>query len=58
MFVRWFFLVGGVAFLVTALWLRERPGEDNGVMALTFALMGLFWAGPQVVLMAAKKWRA
>ena len=57
MLVRWFFLVGGVAFLVVALWLRERPGEDNAAMALTFALMGFFWAGPQIVLMAAKKWR-
>jgi hypothetical protein len=57
-FVRWFFLVGGVAFLMVALWLRELPGEDKDAMAMTFALIGFFWAGPQVVLMAAKKWRA
>lgn len=57
MFVRWFFLVGGVAFLLAALWVRERAGEGNDAMALTFALMGVFWAGPQVVLMAAKKRR-
>jgi len=56
-FVRWFFLIGGVAFLVAALWVRERPGDGNDATALTFALMGLFWAGPQVALMAAKKWR-
>jgi hypothetical protein len=54
-FVRWFFLVGGIAFLVAALWVRERSGSD--AIALTFALMGFFWAGPQIALMAAKKWR-
>ena len=58
MFVRWFLLVGGIAFLVAALWARERSGHGSDAIALTFALMGLFWAGPQIVLMAAKKWRA
>ena len=58
MFVRWFFLVGGIAFLAAALWVRERPGDGSDAIALTFALMGLFWAGPQVVLMAAEKWRS
>ena len=57
-FVRWFFLLGGLAFLVLALWMRERSGETSDAMALTFGLMGLFWAGPQIVLMTVKKWRA
>jgi len=56
--VRWFFLVGGVAFLLAALWARERSGEGNDATALMFGLMGIFWAGPQVVLMATKKWRS
>ena len=58
MFVRWFFLVGGVAFLVAALFLRERSGDANDAMAMTFALMGFFWAGPQIVPMAGRKWRS
>ena len=58
MFVRWFFLVGGVAFLMAALWVRERPGEGNDAIALTFALMGFFWAGPQLVLMAGRRRRS
>ncbi len=58
MFVRWFFLVGGVLFLLVALYLRDRPGEGAQAVALTFGLMGIFWAVPQLVIMAAQKWRA
>jgi hypothetical protein len=57
-FVRWFFLVGGVLFLLVALYLRDRPGEGAQAVALTFGLMGFFWAVPQLVIMAAQKWRA
>lgn len=58
MFARWFFLVGGIVFLLLALWVRERSGEGSDAIALTFGLMGIFWAGPQIILMTAKKWRA
>ena len=57
-FVRWFFLVGGFVFLLVALYLRERPGEAAGIAALTFGLIGFFWAVPQLVLMAVQKWRS
>jgi hypothetical protein len=56
-FVRWFFLLGGVAFLLVALFVRERPGEGADAVALTFGLMGFFWAVPQLIIMAARKWR-
>lgn len=54
MFVRWFFLVGGILFLLAALYVRERPGEASDAMALTFGLMGIFWAGPQLILLARR----
>jgi hypothetical protein len=56
--VRWFFLVGGFAFMLAALYLRERPSEAAHITALTFGLIGFFWTVPQLVLMASKKWRA
>jgi hypothetical protein len=57
-FVRWFFIVGGIAFLVAALYLRERPGENASSIALTLGLIGFFWAGPQLLMMAVKRWRS
>ena len=58
MFVRWFFLGGGIAFLLVALFLRDRPGEGHQAVSLTFGLIGFFWVVPQLVIMAAQKWRA
>ena len=57
-FVRWFFILGGMAFMLAALYLRERPGEESGAIALTLGLMGLFWAAPQLVIMAVQKWKS
>jgi hypothetical protein len=56
-FVRWFFIIGGVAFLLVALYLRERPGESAQSVALTFGLIGFFWLAPQLAIMAVQKWR-
>lgn len=58
MFVRWFFIVGGIAFMLAALYLRERPGEQAGAIAGTLGLMGFFWAGPQLAIMAFQKRRS
>jgi hypothetical protein len=57
-FVRWFFLVGGTAFLLLSLYLRERPGEAAGIVALTFGLIGFFWVVPQLMIIAVQKWRS
>jgi hypothetical protein len=56
-FVRWFFLIGGAAFLLVALYLRERPGESADTVALTFGLIGFFWLVPQLAIMAVQRWR-
>lgn len=56
--MRWFFLVGGIVFMLAALYVRERPGEAADSVALTFGLLGFFWAAPQVAIIAVKKWRA
>ena len=58
MSVRWFFLLGGVLFLLVALFLRERPSEGSQAAALTFGLIGFFWTAPQLIIMAVQKWRA
>ncbi|HUQ00216.1 MAG TPA: hypothetical protein VM093_07125 [Aeromicrobium sp.] len=55
--MRWFFIVGGLAFLLAALYVRERPGAAADGMALTLGLIGFFWAVPQLVIMLAKRWR-
>ena len=54
--VRWFFIVGGFLFLLAALFVREMsfPGADE--MALTFLLVGGFWAGPQLIVMLVSPW--
>ncbi len=56
-FVRWVFLVGGVGFLLLALYLRELPSEAANSVGLTFGLIGFFWVVPQLVIMAVQKWR-
>lgn len=56
--MRWFFLVGGIGFMLAALYIRERPGEAADSIALTFGLLGFFWAVPQVAIIVVQKWRA
>ena len=53
--VQWFFVVGGVLFLVAALFLREMGGEAAQIVALTFGLIGFFWLVPQLVIWFARR---
>lgn len=55
--VKWFFIVGGVGFLMASLFLRERSGEGAQSMALTFGLLGFFWLVPQLVILAVQRWK-
>ena len=48
--VQWFFIVGGAAFLLAALFLRELSGETAQIVALTFGLIGFFWLVPQLII--------
>ena len=53
--VQWFFVVGGVLFLLAALFLREMGGEAAQIVALTFGLIGFFWLVPQLVIWFARR---
>jgi hypothetical protein len=53
--VQWFFVVGGVLFLLAALFLREMGGEAAQIVALTFGLIGFFWLVPQLVIWYARR---
>lgn len=55
--VKWFFIVGGVGFLMASLFLRERSGEGAQSMALTFGLLGFFWLVPQLAILAVQRWK-
>jgi Zn-dependent protease with chaperone function len=49
--VRWFFIIGGFVFLLAALFVRELSFDGADEAALTFLLIGVFWAGPQLLMM-------
>ena len=53
--VKWFFILGGLGFLMAALFLRELRGDAAQAMALTFGLIGFFWLVPQLVIAAVQK---
>ena len=53
--VQWFFVVGGVLFLLVALFLREMNNEAAQITAWTFGLIGFFWLVPQLVIYLAKR---
>jgi hypothetical protein len=53
--VKWFFILGGIGFLMASLFMRERSGDAAQAMALTFGLMGFFWLVPQLVILAVQK---
>ena len=55
--VRWFFLGGGVVFLLLAVYLRDRPEEGAQSVGLTFGLIGFFWIAPQLLIIAVQKWK-
>lgn len=46
--VRWFFVVGGFLFLLAGLFVREMSFDGADETALTFLMIGVFWAGPQL----------
>lgn len=56
--VQWFFVVGGAAFLLAALFLREIQNEAAQIVALTFGLIGFFWLVPQLIIWVARRNRA
>ena len=49
--VQWFFIVGGVIFLLAALFLRELHNEAAQIVALTFGLIGFFWLVPMLIFL-------
>jgi len=49
--VQWFFIIGGIGFLLAALFVREMSFDGADAAALTFLLIGVFWAGPQLLMM-------
>jgi len=53
--VQWFFVVGGVLFLLAALFLREINDEGAQITALTFGLIGFFWLVPQLLIWFARR---
>jgi hypothetical protein len=53
--VQWFFTVGGVLFLLAALFLREMNDEAAQIVALTFGLIGFFWLVPQLIIWFVKQ---
>ena len=53
--VKWFFIIGGIGFLLAALFMRERSSDAAQAMALTFGLMGFFWLVPQLVILAVQR---
>jgi hypothetical protein len=53
--VQWFFGVGGVLFLLVALFLREMNSEAAQIVALTFGLIGFFWLVPQLIIWFVKQ---
>jgi hypothetical protein len=55
--VKWFFIAGGVLFLLAGLFLKERPTSAMHEAWLAFTLMGVFWAGTQLLIMAAQRWK-
>lgn len=55
--VRAFFVVGGVGFLLAALYMRNRSGDSAHELALAFGLVGFFWLVPQLVIIAAQRWK-
>lgn len=55
--VKWFFIAGGIGFLMASLFLRERSGDAARAMSLTFGLIGFFWLVPQLVILAVHKWK-
>jgi hypothetical protein len=52
-----FFFVGGVLFLLVALFLRELNNEAAQIVALTFGLIGFFWLVPQLIIWAVRNRR-
>jgi hypothetical protein len=56
--VQWFFVGGGVLFLLAALFLRELSGETSQIVALTFGLIGFFWLVPQLILLVVRNRRS
>ena len=48
--VQWFFVVGGFLFLLASLFVREMTFDGADQAALTFLLIGAFWAGPQLLI--------
>ena len=52
-----FFIVGGVLFLLVALFLRELSNETAQIVALTFGLIGFFWLVPQLIIWVARNRR-
>ena len=55
--VQWFFVVGGVIFLLAALFLREMNNEAAQIVALTFGLIGFFWLVPQLIIVVVRNRR-
>lgn len=53
--VQWFFMIGGVLFLLAALFLREIHHEAAQIVSLTFGLIGVFWLVPVLILWFADK---
>lgn len=56
--VQLFFIVGGGVFLLAALFFRETSFAGADEMALTFGLIGFFWAAPQLLILGVKQWSA
>jgi hypothetical protein len=55
--VQWFFMIGGVLFLLAALFLREIQHEAAQITSLTFGLIGFFWLVPMLIIWFADKRR-
>jgi hypothetical protein len=49
--VQWFFTIGGVIFLLAAVFFREMSFDGAGIVAWTFGLIGFFWLVPQLILL-------
>jgi hypothetical protein len=48
--VQWFFAVGGGAFILAALFVRELPYDGMNIVALTFAIIGFAWLVPMLII--------
>jgi uncharacterized membrane protein YhhN len=49
--VQWFFLVGGAAFLLAALFFREMSFDGAGIVTVTFGIIGVSWMVPSLLML-------